>query len=273
MAFKHILVYVDNDAECAERLRYTAELAALFDARMVGLYARRLLTMPSYAAVHIPAPVLADYDEVSEGLAGEAQALFEQAARAGNVSGEWSPLTGYLPDAIARATCCSDLLVLPQTAGNQADLNETHSTDSTLLKAAAPVLIVPYAGRFQLPAKHVIVAWNNSREAGRAVRGALPLLHRAQRITVLSITGPGQEEIIGADLGAYLAHHNLNVVVKQVPAGDCSASDALLSFVADEGGDLIVMGGYGRSRFMETVLGGTTREILEHMTAPVFMAH
>ncbi len=90
---------------------------------------------------------------------------------------------------------------------------------------------------------------------------------------MLSINAPDRGEFVGADLGAYLAHHNLDVEVKQMPAGDCSPADALLSYIADEAGDLIVMGGYGRLRILETVLGGTTREILAHMTAPTFMAH
>jgi nucleotide-binding universal stress UspA family protein len=273
MAFKHILAYVDNDAECGARLRYAADLAALFEARLTGLYARRLLTVPSYAAVHIPAPVLADYEEVSEGMARDAQTAFEKMCGGEGVACEWRPLEGFVPDAIARAAQCTDLVILPQTSDDGADLNETYSTDSALLKAAAPVLIVPYAGRFQVPAEHVVIAWNNSRESGRAVREALPLLHKAQRITVLSIAPPEREELLGADLGAYLSHHDLQVELKQIPPGDCSTADALLSCIADNAGDLLVMGGYGRSRLLETVLGGTTREILAHMTVPVFMTH
>ncbi|MDH3713211.1 MAG: universal stress protein [Gammaproteobacteria bacterium] len=273
MAFKHILAYVDNDAECSARLQYAVDFAALFDARLTGLYARRLLTVPSYAAVHIPAPVLADYEEVSERMARDAKAAFEQLAGGEGIACEWRLLEGFVPDAIARAAQCTDLVVLPQTADNEADLNETYSTDSVLLKAAAPVLVIPYAGRFQVPAEHVVIAWNNSREAGRAVREALPLLHKSQRITVLSIAEPEREELLGADLGAYLAHHDLQVELKQIPAGDCSTADALLSCIADNTGDLLVMGGYGRSRLLETVLGGTTREILAHMTVPVLMSH
>ena len=99
------------------------------------------------------------------------------------------------------------------------------------------------------------------------------MLHKAEKITVLSITEPDSEELTGADVGAYLAHHNLEVELKQIPAGDVGIADALLSSVADNAGDMLVMGGYGRSRLMETVLGGATRGILAHMTVPVFMSH
>ena len=273
MAFKHILAYVDSDAECAARLRYAADLAALFDARLTGLYARRMLTVPSYAAVHIPAPVLADYQAISDGMAHAAKAAFEQVTRGEGLSSEWRWLEGFVPDAIARVAQCTDLVVLPQTGDNDADLNETYSIDTALLKAAAPVLVMPYAGHFEVPAEHIVIAWNNSREAGRAVREALPLLHKAKKITVLSIIQPDSAELIGADLGAYLSHHNLQVELKQIPAGEISTSDALLSCVADTAGDMLVMGAYGRSRLMETVLGGATRGILAHMTVPVFMSH
>lgn len=273
MAFKHMLAYVDNDAECAARLRYAVEFASLFDARLTGLYARRMLTVPSYAAVHIPAPVLADYESISDGMVSDARAAFDKATGDAGLSSEWRQLEGFVPDAIARAAQCTDLVVLPQTGDNEADLNETYSTDSALLRAAAPVLVVPYVGKFRPPAAHVVVAWNNSREAGRAVREALPLLHKAERITILSVSTHGQEELIGADLGAYLAHHNLEVELKQIPAGDIDTADALLSSVADDAADMLVMGAYGRSRLLETVLGGATRDILAHMTVPVFMSH
>jgi len=227
MAFKHILAYVDNDAECRARLRYAAELAALFEARLTGLYSRRLLTIPSYAAVHIPAPVLSDYEEISDSMAVDARAAFEKLTSGESVASDWRLLEGFLPDAIARAAQCADLVILPQTGDNEADLNETYSADSALLKAAAPVLVVPYAGKFEVPAQHAVIAWNNSRESGRAVREALPLLHKAKSMTVLSVVDPDRDELVGADVGAYLAHHGLQVELKQIPGHDIGTADVV----------------------------------------------
>ena len=97
----------------------------------------------------------------------------------------------------------------------------------------------------------------------------------AGRVEVVIIANePGkQDQIEGADVGAHLARHGLNVEVKSIPLGDIDVANVLLSHAADEGIDCIVMGGYGHARLREFVLGGVTRTILRSMTAPVLMSH
>jgi nucleotide-binding universal stress UspA family protein len=103
----------------------------------------------------------------------------------------------------------------------------------------------------------------------------MPLLRRAGRIEVVIVSNePGkQDQVERADIGAHLARHGLNVAVKQMPLGDVDVVAMLLSHAADEDVDFIVMGGYGRSRLREFVLGGVTRSMLRTMTVPVLMSH
>ena len=120
-----------------------------------------------------------------------------------------------------------------------------------------------------------MVCWDGSRVAARAIRDAVPFLRRAGRIEVVIVTDERskQDQIERADLGAHLAHHGLNVVIKRMPLGDLDVAAVLLSHAADEDVDFIVMGGYGHSRLREFVLGGVTRSMLRTMTAPVLMSH
>ena len=120
-----------------------------------------------------------------------------------------------------------------------------------------------------------MVCWDGSRNAARAIADALPLLARAKAVEVVIVTGkPGEsDEIAGADIAHHLARHGLKVEVERLVARDIDITSTLLSRAADLGADLIVMGGYGHSRWREFVLGGATRGILASMTVPVLMSH
>lgn len=171
----------------------------------------------------------------------------------------------------------ADLVVV-----GQPDLEEADSSllsglpEYVMLNSVRPVLVIPYAGQFDRIGKRPLIAWDGSMEATRAVTNAIPLLKRAKNVTV-AVFNPslrydmhGQEP--GADIALYLARHGIKVdVARQKTSLD--TGNALLSLAADLQSDLIVMGGYGHSRFREVVLGGVTLTILKTMTAPVLMSH
>ena len=139
---------------------------------------------------------------------------------------------------------------------------------------AAPVLVWPYTGSFSVGAETIMLAWNSTREAKRALSDALPIMQQASRVIVLGIdTGDGKH-IPGADVSAYLARHGVSAEARHtISSSDLGASDALLSEISDLGAGLLVMGGYGHHRMREVLLGGVTRDILRQMTVPVVMSH
>ena len=147
--------------------------------------------------------------------------------------------------------------------------------EAALFESGRPVIVVPYIQKAPLKLERVMVCWDGSRAAARAIADAIPFLERARRVEVVIIANERgkQDEIEGADMGQHLARHGLSAEVKRTVADDVDVADMLLSHAADSGTDFIVMGGYGHSRLREFVLGGVTRSILRTMTAPVLMSH
>ncbi len=130
------------------------------------------------------------------------------------------------------------------------------------------MIIVPYIQTAPLKLDHVMICWDGSRPAVRAIADAMPLLELARRVEVGNERGK-QDEVEGADMGRHLARHGLNLEVKRITRGEIDIANTLLSHAAESGTDLVVMGGHGHSRLREFVLGGVTHSMLRSMTVPV----
>lgn len=293
MSFKTILVHVDEAPRAAERIRLAAELALQDGGHLLGV------AMTGVARTLYQDAVI---DEQDPNLALHLGFLRERAHRA---------LEQFAPLAQRLGLPSFEQRVVDDDAGaglslmaRHADLVVIGQADPEHLSTAAgsefpaqvlthsgrPVLVVPYAG-LPLPAsgqggpaRRIMVAWNAGKEAGRAVREALPLLRRAGRV-LIAVFDPDSQRALhgdtpGADLLRYLARHGIDaeVMVRQSPRTGLlkrptDVGEALLALVAEENCDLLVLGAYGHSRFRETLLGGVTRTVLESMTVPVLMAH
>jgi nucleotide-binding universal stress UspA family protein len=146
-----------------------------------------------------------------------------------------------------------------------------------MLACGRPVLIVPHDARTETVGKNVLIAWNETREAARAVGDALPMLRTADAVTVVSVSSTGDSDARGnamaANLVRHLARHEIRAKASHLVATDADPGDLILSQAEDLGCDLIVMGGYGHSRTRELILGGVTRGVLQYMPVPVFMSH
>ena len=171
----------------------------------------------------------------------------------------------------------ADLVVLGQADPDEPPYVGHRPPEQVVLSSGRPALIVPHRWPLDTLAERVLIAWDASREAARAVSDALPVLAQATSVVVVSVnpksTPLGHGELPGADIALHLARHKFEVEVRSVETDPMDAGEALLSFAAERGCDLLVMGAYAHSRTRELVLGGATRTILEEMTLPVLMAH
>ncbi len=149
--------------------------------------------------------------------------------------------------------------------------------EDIVIAAGRPVLVVPYAGTFETVGKRVLIAWDGTREAHRALNDALSLLADAEAVTVIYV-GTTERDLEQHRVGlervvAHLQRHGVNATPEETVRGGLAISDILLSRAADLAVDLIVMGGYHHSQLREALVGGVSRELLGHMTVPVLMSH
>lgn len=276
MPLKDLLVHVGNDPACPTRVDVAITLAAAHDAHLTGIHVLVWPLIPPYIASQLPPEAHEIQGRQLRDAASRARAMFEERARLGGVRHEWRSVEGDLIETMTLHARYSDLAVV----GQGIDSDDYERGLPTLaaelaLSVGRPVLVVPRYGTFTTVGERVLVAWNGSREATRAVNDAIPILQRAGKATVLTIDSEGEHRhrVPGADVSLHLARHGITVEAASTPATSISVGDALLSYAADLVADLIVMGAYGHSRLRERVLGGVTRHLLQSMTVPVLMSH
>jgi nucleotide-binding universal stress UspA family protein len=213
----------------------------------------------------------------SRAAAAAAIDRFEAAARREGLSAEHRLFQTSLGDAIAlfgRIARHFDLSVVKQQEPDRPNGDDL-MVEAGLFQSGRPVVVVPYIQNTPLKLNRVLVSWDCSHGAARAIGDAMPFLHRAKAIDIVTVTNGRikKNEVPGVEIGQHLARHGLKVDVRQIVAEDLDVANTILSYAADNAVDFIVMGGYGHSRLREFVLGGTTRGILHTMTVPALMAH
>ncbi len=280
MTYRTILVHLDQEPLCASRTRTAIHLARDMDCRLIGLAPTGLVDLP---VVPQAAGSLADFAVAAWDALRERAALaveqFRQACRAAGLK-SFEAVTDEA-DAVSSLVYhahCSDLTVLSQPDPQAPGQRQAQAVlEEVILQSARPTLVIPYAGRFDAIGHTVMVAWDDSREAARAVSDALPLLRRAGQVHVVSWNEAGDptDERLGERMDAlrqWLMWQGVPAEAR-VESTAIGIADAMLSRAADLGADLMVMGAYGHSRWAERVLGGATRGLLASMTVPVLMSH
>jgi nucleotide-binding universal stress UspA family protein len=256
---------------------FAVSVASNFSAHVLAVSFLYEPDLTSIDFAPIPAAVVDMQAEESERLSTNARTRFEESVRRNSISAEFQAVTGSPTSAsgtFARIARRFDLSVLSQP-GPDAPNSDMMFVEAALFTSGRPVLVVPYIQRANLKLDRVLVCWDGSRTAARAIADALPFLARAKTTEVVTVTDSKSQadEIAGADIAKHLARHGLNVELQRIVAGDVDTANVILSHAADTSADFIVMGGYGHSRWREFVLGGVTRGLLSSMTVPTFMSH
>jgi nucleotide-binding universal stress UspA family protein len=279
MTYATLLLPLDDDENAGFRLDMAAKLARRFEGRLVGL------------SCHRPALVDADLTNVlgidpltielsqARALARDRERTFEDSCRAAKLSSFHTLVDDDEPSrALIHRSHCSDLLILGQP--DPADPRHAvrrEVLEQALLHGARPTLVFPYAGQREELGDTVLIAWNDTREAACAASDALPWLRRARSVHIVQFlsswtTGEPIDQSGIEPVVDWLAGHGVTAKAR-VTCTETDVGNTLLSYAADIGADLLVMGSWGKSRWAERVLGGTTRTVLECMTVPVLMSH
>jgi nucleotide-binding universal stress UspA family protein len=252
-------------------------VAETFEAHVLGVAFAYDPVIPGSVMGGIPAEFIQTQRVQATSKASAAIARFEEAARRAGVSYEHRILNASVSgasDQFGRLARRFDLVIAGQPERDQS-LPEDIIDEGALFESGRPVIIVPFIHKGGLKLERVMVCWDGSRAATRAIADSLPLMKKANTVEIVIVTNGRHkgDELPGVDLGQHLARHGLKVDVKRIASPDIDVASTILSYAADSSADLIVMGGYGHSRLREFVLGGATRGILQSMTVPVLMSH
>lgn len=282
MAFKDLLLALTTypDPTPVSALDEAIDFAAAVGARLSAIACEVKFRVPGSplgrTLLNIPAMVAAEAKK-SATNAEELLAAFEDAADKRGVFQERildQCLPVEVPDLLAGYARLRDLTIVPVPGGQN---NDQWYAEAIIFGSGRPTLIVPHtrkrADAFALDS--VVVAWDFSRPAARAVADAGPILERAKRVYVVTVTN---EKVIdtrrsGPELAKHLARHGVNVVLDAVDAAGRSIGNVLEAYVVSRNADLLVMGAYGHSRVREFFLGGATKSMMSQPPIPIFLSH
>jgi nucleotide-binding universal stress UspA family protein len=250
------------------------KLAKRLQAHVLGLHAIPI----SMAAFASPEGVAVHVSDAQQWIddAKRREPWWREKLAENGLTGDYQVLQGDSVESLCHASRWCDLIVAERPILNPDAPTGWGIVSRTVFGASAPVVVVPERAKVDNVGEHIVVAWNGSREANLAVRGALPLLQHADRVTVLegeiSADPFGLNALPAFNLRAWLARRGVDATYQAFrPEKDHGA--AVLNAARDVGGDMIVTGAWGHSRIAELVLGGVTRHLFQNSELPLIVAH
>jgi nucleotide-binding universal stress UspA family protein len=275
MAFHSILVHLADDPRHALRLDLALEIARHHKAHLTALCTHSSTSMPAgIEGRGASLRYIAESAKIGHEKMQDMAAEFEEHCRRYGITGEWHLEEGDPLDLLTTFANLADLAIVGQSDPETLEDRLTfHRMDHLALFVGCPVLVIPREGEVAVPGSRILIAWKPHRQAARAVHEALPLLEKAERVTVLSVVPAEHDFVPGADLATRLGRHGVEVEVRSDLGTEGNIGEVILATARDIDCNLIVMGAYGHSRLREMVLGGVTHHVLNHTTIPVLTSH
>ena len=244
---------------------FAISVAGTFTAEVAGIAFIYEPVIPGDMLGGIPTDLIEVQREENRKAAEAAVSRFEAASRAAGVSAETRIVDASLAgaaDLFGRIARRFDIAVVGQARREQG------ASEELLIEGAL-------FQKQSLKLDRILICWDGSRPAARAIADSIPFLARAKAIDIVVVTGERDKsgEITGRNMRRHLARHGFQTEIKHIMATGGVAQNAILTHALESRTDLIVMGGYGHSRLREFILGGVTRGILKSMPVPVLMSH
>jgi nucleotide-binding universal stress UspA family protein len=278
MPFKTIAVFIEQTPSGEARMSYAAKLACNYGAHLIGLF--KVPSLIGSAAECFVQGRQAVREVIAQHRAQETEAielarrsLAEVCGREG-VGFELRALFEGESNEVALNSLHADVVIAGGQRGN-GGLPTEWNAETLLLATGVPILLLPdsWSGS---AVEHVIVAWNASREARRAITDALPLLREAKSATVLLVDpakNPRHGEEPGADIAHYLSRHGVKVAVERLVSNGAPVASVIMDYAKEHAADLVVIGAYSHAKVAEAIFGGVTRSLLQDTAVPLLIAH
>lgn len=273
MGYKSILVHAESGAIGEARLRCAADLADRFEATLIGCASEMVPVVARDPFSLDEGQLVASMVDTIDQHLAQAQAAFERVApRHGR---RWIAAHNSPDEALAAAARSADIIVTGGPSERSVDPARHEDPGMLVVISGRPVLIVP-RGKDYLKADRILVCWKETREANRALADALPLLERADEVLVVEVAP--QDELAAArqrtsEVAEYLRGHGVRATGEGLLRDARRTAHILQDRCAWFGADLMVAGGYGRSRLGEWAFGGVTKALLEQKDRFVLLSH
>lgn len=266
---KNVLVLIHDDAGQEARLQAAIDLTRACDGHLTCL------------DVAMVPPTVTDYELVGVGtMMVEDEVAAERANRARieprildeELPFTWAEATGDAALCLAEASALADVIVVNGDLADRVYPDMFSITSELIASGRVPVLAVPETARGFDPHGSALVAWDGSRDAEAALRAALPLLTKADSVTLFYVDD-GSIKVQATEAAAWLSRHGVSAGLRREPALAEKPWTVIMTEAQQSGADYIVMGGFSRARWMEAAFGGATRSLLKETTIPLFIAH
>lgn len=279
MSYKTIATVFRSEHIDSDHLRYAIDLTDKMDGHLdvLALGTDRIQPGAYYAGAAAIAVTNAMEEAVEE--ARRAEEAVERVLEPSGIKYEVTRAVaqiGGIPQIVGRRLGLSDLVILPKPYGEDRTSEDVAILEAALFSTRVPILVLPAGLKsFSTPTR-IVIAWNQSDEAMQAIRSAMPMLLAADAVDIAIIDPPEHDpdrSDPGGLLAAMLSRHGVRAEISILARTLPRVSDVLCRHVRDRSADMVVMGAYGHSRFLEEILGGATRNMLAESQVPVIMAH
>jgi nucleotide-binding universal stress UspA family protein len=277
MTYKTLLAVLQDETDAPRVLDCVVPLSERLSAHVIGVHSEGL-PFPYATPMGFPdADFMVTSAEVNKERSDALKSVFEARMQRSGLSAEWRALQSFSGDSAAsslESARAVDLIVVQQNDPNAS--SASRNVDALLLETGRPVLFVPYALPVNTSFEKILIGWNGTREATRAVFDALPFIREAKTVEVFTVDperyGGHEAMTAGGQIAAALSRHGANVTVNSQPKTELSHGEAVANRASEFGADLLVTGAYSQSKLKEFFFGGVTRSILTDMPTATFMS-
>ncbi|MGK0292468.1 MAG: nucleotide-binding universal stress UspA family protein [Porticoccaceae bacterium] len=274
---KRVLIYTYGDQSHKAAIQAAAAFASQHDAQISGLFVR-----PDYVGYsgfygEYPLNLAKTFYDLQDDYAKRTQAEFETIVSSYDCRSQWHEIEQF--EKKPKPSLYTDVIFISQPdSESNVIFNDTDFVDRLIIETGLPIIIVPKLWSSASFAQRPALGWKETREAAAAVRHALPLMRSAKQVDIVTVTKQSdldQELVQGIGISEYLTEHGVKCqyFYERMIESEHNESETLIRHIENNKCDLIIIGGYGHSRFREIVLGGMTRELIKNSPVPVLMSH
>jgi nucleotide-binding universal stress UspA family protein len=275
MHLKTLVAILQGEQDTDRVLNCAIPLARQFESHLVGIHVEALPVTYTSATGFPDTEFLQVSAELNKERAGKLKTIFQQRLADTGLSCEWRGYESFSGDSALTGISSVRAADLVIAAQREAGGDPNADVGSLVYDAGRPVLVVPHSGALVTTFKHIVIAWNGSKEAARAAFDALPFIKQAEKTEVFVIdpqeTPDGNSEP-GEEIAASLARHGAHVAVTARKAGGKSLEDLIQARLTETGADMLVLGAYSNSWMRRLLFGGVTNSVLRTGAVTAFLS-